>query len=420
MVIPTATAVASPSATFTYNGGSAPNNLLIDSWINDPSSSGTVAIGQTLVLPQNATCGPGTQNYPVPLATAIATPIPSELQVNAAVGYTNAVSAAGHLETYTVDTGSTGLVVSAGDLPKSDGGINTLVIGPAGPGVKCYDSSNNAYFGNYYLAPVSIQVQNGGSTTTVQTNPIMILAASQYCKVNSCQSLTQISCSTFSIHYMGVGFDRGGTASGDSLNSPTENAFINLTDANNGVDINQGYILSENGITLGINSTAGFNMVSLSASPNVPGDWLSQPACYSFPGLPPPNQFCGTGLLDVGINEMFIDLPKAQWPPATYEPGSNLVLPNLAMSVQMGSPSPAMSYNFTTLATPGPSATPTPEPAVGPGPTYTQWFDTTATGGIFVNAGRDPLNCYNYMFAAQCGQVGFQNISSTGACSGAR
>src|SRR5216683_3558630 len=74
--------------------------------------------------------------------------------------------------------------------------------------------------------------------------------------------------------------------------------------------------------------------------------------------------------------------------------------------------SPAASYSSETVQ---PPTSPT-----GPAPTYSQWIDTTKTGSIFVNTGRDPLKCYNYLFAAQLGQVGFQKVSPEPAgCSGA-
>jgi len=76
-----------------------------------------------------------------------------------------------------------------------------------------------------------------------------------------------------------------------------------------------------------------------------------------------------------------------------------------------GSPA-AASYSFQTL-----QAT---TPPTSPAPTYSQWIDITSTDKIFVNTGRDPLNCYNYLFAGQLGQVGFQKVSPEPAgCSGA-
>jgi hypothetical protein len=404
-----ATITSGSTFAFRYSGAAVPNNISVNAWIADQTTGGA-AIGQTQLLPQNAACMFGSVEYSVPLISTV----PNVLQIMGAVGYLDASSASGHLKTYTIDTGSLGTIVNASDLPTSDG-VNGLAIGPAGQGVKCYDSSNNAYFGNYYIAPVDIQVVSGSTTTTVQTNPLIVLAANQFCSVTNCTSspLVTSNCTTrFSIHYMGVGFDRPITAPGDLFNGPTANALLHVTDANNGTDIGPGYILSANGVTLGINSTSGYNTINLTANTSVPGDWNAQPACYSFPQLPVSNRFCGTGLLDVGISEMFNDLPFAQRPAGTFD-SNNKVPANLTMNVLMGSSaSPAASYTYTTVLPPTPPS--------GPAPTESEWIDTTKTGSIFVNTGRDPLNCYNYLFAGQCGQVAFQKVTpSPTGCSAA-
>jgi hypothetical protein len=399
-VITPVTPIISSGSTFvfTYNGAVFPNNISVNAWITDQNTGGA-AIGQTQILLANPTCSLGQLNYPVPLVSTL----PKALQIMGAVGYLNPSSADGNLTTYTIDTGSLGTIVTAGDLPVSDG-VNTLVIGPAGRGVKCYDSSNNAFFGNYYLAPVDIQVSNGTSTTSVQTNPLVVLAVDNFCKVDSCKTLKNPTNCTkhFKFHYLGVGFNRNSSAPGDLFDSPTANAFLHITDTSNGTDVGPGYILSVNGITLGIDSTSQYKVIQLTANHAVPGDWNAQRACYGFPDLAKPAQFCGTGLLDVGINEMFNDLSFAQRPPHTFD-SNGYVPPNLTMNVLMGSSgSPAASYTYTTVQ---PPTSPT-----GPAPTYSQWIKPNVSGSIFVNTGRNPLNCYNYLYEGQCGYVGFQKV----------
>ncbi|MGO9060238.1 MAG: hypothetical protein ACLQU2_23085 [Candidatus Binataceae bacterium] len=396
LITPTSTTITSGnSVTFTYNGAFFPNNIAINGWIADPS--GGDAIGVTQVLQANQPpCVPGTTNYSVKLSSTL----PNVLNIKAAVGYTTASPT---FTDYTIDTGSLGTIVTTGDLPT---GSSTSVIGPAGQGVKCYDSSNNAFFGNYYLAPVDIQVTNGSTTSTVETNPIIVLGVNKLCKVSDCKSLgNPTNCvNKPGFHYLGVGFNRNSTTAGDQFNSPAENAFLHLTNASNGTDINPGYILSPansqtSGVTLGINATTGYNLVNLTADPTVPGDWKPQTACYSFPQFPAPNQFCGTGLLDVGISEMFLDLPFSQRPSGTFD-SNDKVPAGLIMNVLMGNPSsPAMSYSYTTVQ---PPTTP-----AGSAPTYAQWIDTTQTGQVFINTGRNALNGFDYLYAGQCGQVGF-------------
>jgi hypothetical protein len=156
-----------------------------------------------------------------------------------------------------------------------------------------------------------------------------------------------------------------------------------------------------NGLTLGITSVSGYSMVNLTPNPAVPADFNAQAGCYSFPPASP-NQFCGTALLDVGIDSMFIELPRARWPDGTHD-ANNDVPAGVNMSILMGSVgSPALSYPFTAV-----QGTP---PASSPAPTLVQWTDSTATGQIFVNTGRRPLYIYNYLYAGQCGQVGFEHL----------
>jgi len=407
VIAPKNTSITSGSTfAFSYNGEVFPNNISVNAWITDQTTGGA-AIGQTQILPQNPTCTFGKVNYSVPLTSRV----PKELQIKAAIGYLNASSTRGHLKTYTIDTGSLGTLVTASDLPASDG-VHALVIGPAGQGVKCYDSSNKAFFGNYYLAPVDISVTRMRFTSTIQTNPLVVLAVNKLCDVDNCKELdTATNCvNEPEIHYMGVGFDRGSTTAGDLFNSPTANAFLHVTDTKNGTDIGPGYVLTKNGgVTLGIRKTMGYNTIDLTPNTNIPGDWNAQPACYTFPDLPTPNQFCGDGLLDVGISQMFTDLPFAQRPSGTFD-SNNKVPANLTMNIVMGSPAnPAASYTYTTVQ---PPTSPT-----GAAPTYSQWIDDSS---IFVNTGRNPLNCYNYLFAGQCGQVGFRKVTpSPRGCSDA-
>ena len=68
---PTALAITSSSSvTISYNGAPLPNNVMIDAWIKDPGLTGSYSLGQTLALPQNATCALGTNSYSVPLVNA--------------------------------------------------------------------------------------------------------------------------------------------------------------------------------------------------------------------------------------------------------------------------------------------------------------------------------------------------------------
>lgn len=369
---------------FTYSGGFFPNNMEIAAWIDDPL--GGAALGTTLFVQQNRPACTGSSNFDLEMISNV----PKEIKINAVVGADNPQP--GDFKNFAIDTGSLGVIVTKGSLV-----MGANVHGPGAKGQKYYDSSGFVFTGNYYLAPVSMELADH---TYVQTNPILVLAIDgAHCKAS------HLGCTapTPDIHYLGIGFDRNKTGAGDLFDSPSENVALELTDAQNGTDINGGYILSQNGVTLGITSanSAGFNLITLDSNQPVPGDWLPEHGCYQFTTLVGSPQFCGNLLLDVGIAEMFLDLSFDQRPTGSYD-SNNKVPDGVGMNIQAGSTSnPAMSYNFTAVQ---PPAQPT-----GPAPTYVRWINDD---NIFVNTGRRPLLNFDYLYSGQCGEVGFKPVKN--------
>ncbi len=371
------------SVTFTYNGAPFPNNIELAAWMND-SGSGGASLGTTLFIhATRPACNYGSASFNVKVTSTV----PHALKMPAVVGSDNPqVSQA---KSFTMDTGSLGVVVT-----KSAMIMGSNVHGPGAPGQKFYDSSGFVFTGNYYLAPVAVELEDG---TFVQSNPVLVLAIDAvHCHsgYSKCKQPGPPD-----LHYLGVGFDRNSTGTGDLFDSPSENAFLELTDAQNGTDINGGYILSSDSVTLGITSTntSGFNTVTLDPNTSVPGDWNPVPGCYQFTSLPDSPQFCGNLLLDVGIGEMFIDLPSDQWPSGSYDTNDK-VPDGMGMKIQAGpTNAPAMSYPFTAVQP--------PDQPTGPAPTYVEWINSS---NIFVNTGRRPLLAFDYYYSGQCGQAGFK------------
>ncbi len=404
-IAPSSTISSTGWVTFTYSGEMFKNNILINAWINDPTNQG-VALGQTQILQQNPlACSYQNNYYEIPLTQSL----PDALEIQADVGY-NTSSPTTTLKTFTLDTGSLGVVVPAAELPS-----NADVIGPGPAGVTYYDSSGNTYSGHYYLAPVRIKTDSG----TVVTQPIMVLAINNaYCS-GPRKATCQLNPPTPTLHYMGVGFDRPGNTPPDTpledlIHTPAANAFLHVTNNNNGVDVTPGYVLypsaasSTTGLRLGIDPATASNYQTINLTPNlaVPGDFLTEYGCFGFTNTTPPVQFCGTLLLDVGIEEMFLDLPQSQWPAGTYD-GNNKVpqiIPPLNMSIVAGT-SNQMQYTFDAVQScplsTGPNAV---------APCYAQWEDSSnsSTNMISVNTGRRALYRYHYYYQGQCGQVGFQ------------
>lgn len=399
VITPTSTTSPNGQVTIQYNGQWFPNNITINAWIKDTTNNGA-AIGVTQLLQQNkpTTYIYGATSYQIPLTASL----PGSLNVSADVGY-SASTAGNKLVDFILDTGSLGVIVPASEF-------GSEAIGPGAQGSKYYDSSGNTYSGNYYLAPLSLKQKDG---SIVQTQPILVLGISSA----SCQGPSTKICHTTpptpNLHYIGVGFNRNSTGSDDLFNSPADNPFLHITDVNNGTDITPGYVLTPGeasgfqGLTLGISDVTGYNLVNLTPNTSVAGDFNAQYACYTIGLKGETGQtFCGTGLLDVGIDYMFLDLPKAQWPSGTYDASNNNQVPTTAsgtpipMVISMGNPM-AMSYNYDVVN----------NPANGnPAPESVQWIDSTSSGMIFVNTGRRALYQYDYMYNGQYGQVGFKNI----------
>ena len=407
------------SATFTYSGEAFPNNLTVEAWIYDPAAgipagepgavNGGYAIGVTQIVGQNQrTCSPyQTASYTI----APNSVPPDSFNIQAAVGYSaSPTPAPSAFAGYTVDTGSMGVLTPATELPTpvpapTAGGT---VIGPGPSGVQFYDSSGNTFSGYYYLAPVTFQTTGG----IVQTIPLEVLAVNKgYCSGDSTLSCWTNGPPKPTLHYMGVGFDREGLVAGSLFLSPAQNAFINLTDSSNGADISQGYDLSatSQGITLGLTdaNTAGYNTLALTPSLTTAGEWNTMPGCFSFPQLSL-IRYCGTLLLDVGIQEMFLNPSTTPTPAAasTIGPGGLEYVPaGTQMTVTVGTPGGSSPLSYTMeIPNSGPSPSATASP-VGAAPLYAKWV---SPGANFINTGRDPIILYNYFYDAQCGQVGFQ------------
>jgi hypothetical protein len=419
------TVTSGNSATFTYSGDAFPNNLTMEAYIYDSAAgiptgapgavSGGYAIGVTQIVAQNPQ--PCSYLTPQAAATNSYTIVPSSeppdpFKLQAAIGYaTSPTPVPSAFSTYTVDTGSMGTLLPITDLPATAPTPSATgpLIGPGPAGTQYYDSSGLTFSGYYYLAPVTFQTTTGNALTI----PIEVLAVNASCTGLNCTSATATN-DWESLRYMGVGFDREGLVAGSLFLSPAQNAFINLTDSDNGADISQGYGLSvtSQGITLGLTdaNTAGYNTMALTPSTTYVGEWNTMPGCFSFPELSS-TQYCGTLLLDVGIPEMFLNPSTTPIPAAAATIGSDgyLYVPaKTQMTITVGTTGGVSPLSYTMqIPNTGPSATVTP---TGAEPSYAEWAGTTPPSANFINTGRDPIVAYNYFYDAQCGQVGFQQL----------
>src|ERR1035437_10334320 len=80
------------------------------------------------------------------------------------------------------------------------------------------------------------------------------------------------------------------------------NGFLALANIIQG-SMHPGYVSSSNAVTLGItpSDTAGFKTVGLTPGGSGPGDWNTEPGCFSFPSISGYAPQCGTVMVDTGI-----------------------------------------------------------------------------------------------------------------------
>jgi len=383
------------SVTFTYDGGFLATPVTIAAWIDQPGGD-RKALGRMQVLPGNAVdcvhapgrhtlrvlCEDGGSEEECGLAA-----IRRGLKVRAAVGYGE--DARERMQPFGVDTGSIGTVVPVERLGPD-------AIGPGAPGRVYYDSSGRIFSGSYYLATVAFETEDGRVVRTPRMLVLGIDSASCAPGHPACRPSDEPG-----LHYLGVGFARG-AADAHRFVSPADNAFLRLADDGAG-ELSPGYVLTGREVGIGVPSTEGWALAPLEPSTTAAGDWSPARACYAFPELPEPNRFCGNFLLDVGLAEMFLDLPRAERPAgseATRRCGDRdcaYVPDGTAMRIAVGAPdAPAMEYGFTLRREPR-----------GPEPTSATWIDRAP---VFVNVGRRPLFRFHYLFDATCGNVGFRRV----------
>ena len=203
-----------------------------------------------------------------------------------------------------MDTGSTGIVVSADKIPN----INRLQS--LGPGKLTYSSSGRIMVGQWVVTPMTI---TGGNGTRVSTAPIPVLAVTQLqCMVGARRCTPNEA--PLGISMMGIGFGRRHDHQAQS--GPDKNPFLNITNLEQGspnVDrMRRGYIVTRQGIHIGltsVNTQGGFAYVKLAREADGK-DWAGTPACISVNGAQP--AACGSLLMDTGVTTMYLTVPENQ------------------------------------------------------------------------------------------------------------
>jgi hypothetical protein len=289
-----------------------------------------------------------------------------------------------------MDTGSTGIVVSATAIPNVDR------LPSRGPGTLTYTSSGRVEQGDWVMVQATITGANGASVTT---SPIPVLAVRTVTCLDNARNCTPRE-DPRHVAMIGVGFARRGNREGPT--GPGINPFLNLAGYGSGHGgLRRGYIVSNAGIQLGLTGADpgdGYVTVQL-ARDEQRQDWSPAPACITIDDRTP--AACGTVLPDTGVAGMFLSLPASEEQASADSSGPDRSLPPGAkVTISLApeaSASGAASYSFRVGDVSNPLA-PARVTLVGRGDRPT-----------FVNTGVHLLNGFDYLFDADKGIVGYQS-----------
>lgn len=272
----------------------------------------------------------------------------------------------------TLDTGSTGIVVSASSIPDFD------QLPVLGDGKLTYTSSGRIMRGSWVTTTVTLVGRDGEKVTTA---PMPVLGVTRIDCLDDARECTPTE-GPRDTAMVGIGFGREKDAQAES--TPDKNPVLQAA----GVQ-RKGYVLTTEGIQIGLTaeSTKGaFQFVKLAQMDDVQ-DWAGVPACLSLGGQTPPA--CGSMLLDTGVPVMFLSVPPSQAPASPLPDGTSV-------EVLLGTDSASQPlYSFTS----GDASS-----AVAPSKIFLHVSDRR----VFVNTGVHLMNGFDYLYDADGGYAAFR------------
>ena len=283
-----------------------------------------------------------------------------------------------------MDTGSTGIVVSAEHFQPGPGDTND------GPGQLTYNSSGRVLHGTHYTTDVEILNNDDTPAATARVQVLRVDRITCLRNARDCEPHARPRGTAF----MGVGFDRHAAMGSDQGSDAPRNPFVNLTSLASGAPVSSirpGYMVTRTGIHLGMSEALTRNFAFVKLAPkgttSVGGlpQWSAAPLTVSVDGQ------VGTGTLlpDTGINYMFLSPP----------PGSPLTrgarVPS-GTKIEIWLPGQGGPGAFYQVAV-GDSSNPMqPERVV-----------VVNDSGVFVNTGRMFFEGFDYLYDAAGGYVGY-------------
>jgi hypothetical protein len=319
------------------------------------------------------------------------------------------LSFGGRQRSAVMDTGSTGIVVSAAAIPDIDR------LPSRGPGTLTYTSSGRIMQGDWVVTRVTITGANGVGMTT---SPIPVLAVRSIACLANARNCTPRE-DPRRVAMIGVGFARRGNREGPA--GPDKNPFLNV--AGNGAghaELRRGYIVSSAGVQIGLTRAdpgEGYVTVQLTWD-DARQDWSPAPACITINDRTP--AACGTVLPDTGVTGMFLALPFGEAQASAGSSGTDRTLASgskVTISLAPGASVPEASAPGAlasgTLA-PGASAQRIASYSFRVGDVSSPLSPSRVTlvgrgdGPPFVNTGVHLLNGFDYLFDADKGIVGYR------------
>lgn len=273
----------------------------------------------------------------------------------------------------TLDTGSTGIVVSASSIP----GLAKLQS--LGDGRVTYTSSARIMLGKWVVTSVTISGRDGSSATT---DPLPVLAVTEVACTAHARDCTPTT-EPDKIAMIGIGFAR--EADAQRQGTPDRNPLLHVAG-----EERHGWVLTRDGIHVGLSAgdTAGMvRYVKLARQTDFP-DWEPVPACISLDGKAPPA--CGSMLLDTGVTAMFMTVPASQ---AGSQSGA--LADGTRVSIRLGSDGAGGELYGFTIGSDSPLA---------PEGTHL----TVRPDRVFVNTSFHLLNGFDLIYDADGGYAGFR------------
>ena len=270
-----------------------------------------------------------------------------------------------------MDTGSTGIVVSAAAIPDFER------LPSQGPAQLTYSSSGRIEIGVWVTVQATIAGADGAFITTA---PLPVIAVTRIACLRTARNCTPEERPDH-VAMIGVGFGREYDHQDEA--TPDKNPLLNVVERP-GEPLRRGYVVTSQGVHVGLTGadTAGnFAFVKLGRDPTWP-DWSGAPACITVGAAQPA---CGRSLFDTGVAGMFLTVPPDRLAGNRLPPGTHL-------AVSFG---PA-GYAFDL----GDAANPLAPASVT--------LSGIGTRPPFVNTGFHLLNGFDFLFDADAGWVGYR------------